>query len=1190
MNKLYTYLLLLPSLLFSQQLFAQLNYYPGGFATTAGTYTDLGSNGTVITLPNQDDAFSAPLPIGFTFNFNGAPYDSFVFSTNGFIKLGVDSPSRHFLFTTHAQPPANGPFTSTTSPTPAAKDTSMLFAFGQDLFPGTNVSEYRYFTSGLPGTQVLTVQWKNVKDKLQATVGGLWDTINFQIKLYEGSNIIEYQYGKWTSTVSLSAARFSAVGIVGKSMTTANQNLHLVKGSTVVWSGAVANTGFYVNNAVNYRNPTSSPAGPAPDNGRSYIFAPLALNDASVRAVYAQGRVALPFYRPDSISANIINTGVNTLTNLTVTLTITGANNYITTATIPSLAPSANTNISFAPFYPTSTGQSLITVSVPSDDNNTNNTKSYSFSVNNNRHSYVDTLLPSSGGNGTTAPNFWGAKYFIANSGMVTQVRSPLASNSDAVGDTVCGVVMDSNGLVLARSPGYIVQTSDLGTTLVFNMTMPAVVSNQSIIVGIAGCQSVNSLNYFLGTSQTENPLRPIASFYFMTQNGTTAPGGITGLTVGQSYATPVTWTSTRLMMDCNVEPLPPVDAGVVACGPAPSVKVPTGVAIPLRAVVKNLGTQIRPAGIPVRYRINNGPILGPVNTTAAMAPGDTTSVLFSGASAMTFASPGSYTIKIYTSLTGDALPGNDTLNAVYNAVAPQTLPYRVANSFLSTWTTQNNSPAIWKEKTAVQANGVSSGGVLYAENVINSSRQTLLLSPPITLSGITNPVLHFNVAYAPNTMTGLDDTLEVWVSTDGGLSFSSVYLKSGQLTTPTLGTDTPTSGAYTPAFATDWRHESVSLSAFAGNPYVVIAFRDKCQSGNNLYIGNLSLTSAANHYVQSVYGTGTYTNANLSVSFSSIGSAAGEIAITRYNGAAFSSAAPVFATNTSATSNSSVIFTPNNVNQNGWYSVTYSGIGTGNYSPTVQYTLAYDLSNVYGIPSRDSLYLMRRSDFNGSWVAIPSYVSGNYLFSGSISGFSDFTLGSVSSVNPLPVSWLSFSGKLSDRRTVDLAWSTASETGSSRFIVERSTDNQRFEEAGSVEAAGNSRTARSYTFRDVLRQPVENVIYYRLRQEDRDGSFSYSRTLTLGSRGVEQILTVQVVNPYTGIPELITESQEEGSLQLTVMDLGGKPLGTENVALMPGIQRHGVAALEHLPAGIYLLQVSKDGISQGTYKVLKVN
>jgi hypothetical protein len=91
MKKTFTIKLLLVFLFLNFAFIAnaQLNYLTGGFTTSTTTYVDLGTNGDTIPVANKDDAFSAPIPIGFTFEFNNAPYDSFVFSTNGFIKLGL---------------------------------------------------------------------------------------------------------------------------------------------------------------------------------------------------------------------------------------------------------------------------------------------------------------------------------------------------------------------------------------------------------------------------------------------------------------------------------------------------------------------------------------------------------------------------------------------------------------------------------------------------------------------------------------------------------------------------------------------------------------------------------------------------------------------------------------------------------------------------------------------------------------------------------------------------------------------------------------------------------------------------------------------------------------------------------------------------------------------------------------------
>ncbi|RZL15844.1 MAG: hypothetical protein EOO62_02900, partial [Hymenobacter sp.] len=64
-----------------------------GATTVAGTYTDLGTAGTVISTASFDDANSAAQDIGFPFSFNGTIFTQFVFNTNGLIRMGSAAPS-----------------------------------------------------------------------------------------------------------------------------------------------------------------------------------------------------------------------------------------------------------------------------------------------------------------------------------------------------------------------------------------------------------------------------------------------------------------------------------------------------------------------------------------------------------------------------------------------------------------------------------------------------------------------------------------------------------------------------------------------------------------------------------------------------------------------------------------------------------------------------------------------------------------------------------------------------------------------------------------------------------------------------------------------------------------------------------------------------------------------------------------
>lgn len=85
-----------------------------------------------------------------------------------------------------------------------------------------------------------------------------------------------------------------------------------------------------------------------------------------------------------------------------------------------------------------------------------------------------------------------------------------------------------------------------------------------------------------------------------------------------------------------------------------------------------------------------------------------------------------------------------------------------------------------------------------------------------------------------------------------------------------------------------------------------------------------------------------------------------------------------------------------------------------------------------------------------------------------------------------LPVELLTFSGQ-QEERTIGLNWITASEINSDHFLLERSIDGKTFELIANVNAAGNSSSVLNYKIYDV-QPPLAKVIYYRLRQIDKDG------------------------------------------------------------------------------------------------------
>lgn len=90
------------------------------------------------------------------------------------------------------------------------------------------------------------------------------------------------------------------------------------------------------------------------------------------------------------------------------------------------------------------------------------------------------------------------------------------------------------------------------------------------------------------------------------------------------------------------------------------------------------------------------------------------------------------------------------------------------------------------------------------------------------------------------------------------------------------------------------------------------------------------------------------------------------------------------------------------------------------------------------------------------------------------------------------------------------LNWETYSETNSSHFVIERSNDALDFQDIGSVDAAGQSTTLKTYEFIDksIPQLRTAQILYYRLRMVDLDGSYEFSdiRGVNFGKNWTDKV------------------------------------------------------------------------------------
>jgi len=171
-----------------------------------------------------------------------------------------------------------------------------------------------------------------------------------------------------------------------------------------------------------------------------------------------------------------------------------------------------------------------------------------------------------------------------------------------------------------------------------------------------------------------------------------------------------------------------------------------------------------------------------------------------------------------------------------------------------------------------------------------------------------------------------------------------------------------------------------------------------------------------------------------------------------------------------------------------------------------------------------------------------------------------------VSQATPLPVELTAFAATAAGPTAVRLAWATASEQNSASFEVQRSADGRTFTPIGTVAAAGSSRSPRRYELTDGQLPAGAATLYYRLKQVDADGTFSYSPVRTVALAGAAAGLALYP-NPATGAATL-TGAQPGAAV--TVVDALGRAVTTATA------DASGTAALvlpAGLPAGVYVVR-----------------
>jgi hypothetical protein len=127
-------------------------------------------------------------------------------------------------------------------------------------------------------------------------------------------------------------------------------------------------------------------------------------------------------------------------------------------------------------------------------------------------------------------------------------------------------------------------------------------------------------------------------------------------------------------------------------------------------------------------------------------------------------------------------------------------------------------------------------------------------------------------------------------------------------------------------------------------------------------------------------------------------------------------------------------------------------------------------------------------------------------------------------------------------RKTNVVSWTTATELNNDYFTLEKSVDADHFYTIAVIDGSGNSVAALTYGFTDY--EPIPGVNYYRLMQTDFDGSFSYSKVVSVNFLGPGTLNPSAVTiypNPVYNNATISFGHDFTGELSIRIYDVTGR-------------------------------------------------
>ena len=170
------------------------------------------------------------------------------------------------------------------------------------------------------------------------------------------------------------------------------------------------------------------------------------------------------------------------------------------------------------------------------------------------------------------------------------------------------------------------------------------------------------------------------------------------------------------------------------------------------------------------------------------------------------------------------------------------------------------------------------------------------------------------------------------------------------------------------------------------------------------------------------------------------------------------------------------------------------------------------------------------------------------------VTNYSPWALADVATALPITLSGFK---AIARNNVVELYWETEKEVNNDYFTLERSTNDLKFEERTIIQGAGNSSEKNYYSFVDD--SPLPGRSYYRLKQTDYDGTFTYSKVISVSREGKDDDF---IAYPNPVLQDVVFLNQEANIIVFNKLN--------QVVLQLNGVKSFNISTL---PSGLYIIR-----------------